>query len=146
MPISRHARLIRTAISPRLAIRIFFTEDFYCNRLQRDVAVLLGRILVALGLETLERRHELPPRLSRLNHFVDEAAARGHERAGKLLTEFLHLFPPPPRRIGRRVELALVENIDRALGPHHGELSGGPRVIEIGANVLAGHDAVGAAV
>ena len=44
------------------------------------------------------------------------------------------------------VELAFVDDVDRTLGPHDGDLGGGPCEIEVGAQVLRAHHAVGAAV
>ena len=59
---SRQARMMRTAISPRFAIRILFTARSDASR-AGDVAVLLGRVLVALGLERGERGNQLRARL-----------------------------------------------------------------------------------
>ena len=42
--------------------------------LQRDVAVLLRRILIPLGVERVQRANQLGARFSRQNHFIDEAA------------------------------------------------------------------------
>ena len=49
-------------------------------------------------------------------------------------------------RIGGRLDLALIKNVDRALRSHHRDLRRRPRVVEVGADVLARHDAVRAAV
>ncbi len=46
----------------------------------------------------------------------------------------------------RRRELALVEDVDGALGPHHRDLRRRTRVVEVRADVLARHHAVGPAV
>src|SRR5262249_58497232 len=49
-------------------------------------------------------------------------------------------------RLRRALELAAVNNVDRAFRSHHRDFSSGPGVIRVGADMLAGHDAVGAAV
>src|SRR5437867_2906698 len=116
------------------------------DRLQRNVSVLLRRIPVALVLKVAQRRDQLRPRLPRADHFVQEPSARSDVGVGELLAELPHLLRPDGRRVRRRVELALIKNVHGALGAHHRELGCRPRVIEIGANVLARHHAVRAAV
>src|SRR5690242_3188072 len=67
-PISRQARAMRTAISPRFAIRIFFTRGSYfrseegaspCDISEGDVAVFLGGILIAFVLQVPKGGNEL---------------------------------------------------------------------------------------
>jgi len=53
--------------------------------LQRDVPVLLRRVLVALGVQRRERGDQAAARGARLDHLVQEAAGRGHERVRQLL-------------------------------------------------------------
>ena len=43
-------------------------------------------------------------------------------------------------------QLAPVDDVDRALRAHHGDLGGGPGEVDVGADVLRAHDAVRAAV
>src|SRR5204863_9442383 len=105
--------------------------------LERNVFVLLRRIPVALVLKVAQRRDQLRPRLPRTDDFVQKPSARRDVGVGELLAELPHLLRPDRRRIRRRVELALIKNVHGALGAHHRELGGRPRVIEIGANVLA---------
>ena len=117
-PISRHARMIRTAISPRLAIRTFtiaachrrrclrsVPEPWAADRAaagsERDVAVLLRRILVALGLEVASAAISLARVWRGLDHFVDEAARGGDVRVGELLAELRDALGAEPRP-GRR--------------------------------------------
>ena len=50
------------------------------------------------------------------------------------------------RRIAGAIELALVEDVHRALRAHHRDLGRRPREVDVGADVLARHDAVRAAV
>src|SRR4030095_1901014 len=72
-PISRHARMTRTAISPRLAIRTFITP----RASQRNVAVFLRRVAVALVGAARERRNQLPARGAGLGDLVDQAPGGG---------------------------------------------------------------------
>src|SRR5262245_64841848 len=85
MPSSRSARITRTAISPRLATRTRrnggFSEDS-----ERDVAMLLRRVLVALVGEHLERGDETRARVLGLDDLVDVAELGRLERVGELLT------------------------------------------------------------
>src|SRR5258706_10496791 len=83
---SRHARMIRTAISPRLAISTrrnggpSLRKDVVRVRAaaasERDVAMLLSWVRVALVRQQLERRDEAGSRLGRTDHRVDVAARR----------------------------------------------------------------------
>src|SRR3982751_5429441 len=72
---------------------------------ERDISVLLRRILVALRFEAPQRGNELAPRLARLNHLVDESAASGYVRAGELLAILGHLLGAQGGRVARGVEL-----------------------------------------
>src|SRR6478672_8567108 len=79
MPRSRQARMMRTAISPRLATRtrrngLSLRKDRSGS--ERDVAMLLPRVGVALVGEDLEGADEPRPRLAREDHLVDVAARR----------------------------------------------------------------------
>ncbi len=62
------------------------------------------------------------------------------------MTKLVDLAGTRGHRIARRVELALVENVHGAFRSHHRDLRGRPRVVEVGPNVLARHDAIRAAV
>src|SRR5688500_17594179 len=98
-PSSRHARMIRTAISPRLATRTrrkgrsprdaiaasravsrpgagpaSLRKDGALPDLERDVPMLLSRIGVALRGKRLEACDEPRPRLGRADDVVDIAA------------------------------------------------------------------------
>ncbi len=69
-PSSRHARMTRTAISPRLAIRTFGAAH------NGMLPCFLGGLLVALVVAAGERGDELRARRARLDDLVDEAARR----------------------------------------------------------------------
>src|SRR5438132_12983559 len=112
---------MRTAISPRLAMRIFFTgtDSFYFGGVrftpehdvlegpasagphapssERDVPMLLRRVLIALVFEVLESGNQLATRLSGMNHFVQEAARGGDVRIRELRAELLDFLRSRPR-------------------------------------------------
>src|SRR5512143_2507308 len=96
MPISWQARMIRTAISPRLATRTrrkggeemspvggpSLRKDV--ARSERDVAMLLSGVDVTLVGQDLEGANDSRPRLGRTDDVVDVAAGRGDVRVGEL--------------------------------------------------------------
>src|SRR5712691_11848070 len=57
--------------------------------LERDVVVLLPRVLKLFAAQHGEGASEAPPRRPRQDHVVDEAAARRDERVGEFLAIFL---------------------------------------------------------
>src|SRR2546422_11754137 len=79
MPSSRRARLPRPAISPRWAT----STRRKSGRSERDVAMLLRRVLVALVLQHLERPDESRAGVLGLDHLVDVAELGGLERVGE---------------------------------------------------------------
>ena len=68
------------------------------------------------------------------------------ERVRELLAELGDELRAQRRRIGRLRQLAPVEDVHRALRPHHRDLGRRIRVVEVRADVLARHHAVRAAV
>src|ERR1700683_1917154 len=101
--------MMRTAISPRLAMRTFFNWILATILAsQRIVSVFFGGIPVALVLEILERRDQLPPRLPRMDHLVHEAAPRRNVRVRELRPELRHLLGARLHRIVGRVQLPLI--------------------------------------
>src|SRR4051812_8585509 len=56
-------------------------------RSERDIAVLLRRVLVAFAIENGERGNEFLARLPGANHFVDEPARGSGVGIGELLLE-----------------------------------------------------------
>ena len=90
--------------------------------LQRDVSVLLWRILVALALKTAQGGNQLGPGHVRLDDLIDIAATGGHERISQLVAELGHLLGPQRIRVLGSVELTLIENVHRAFRPHHRDL------------------------
>src|SRR2546426_7043524 len=82
MPSSRQARMTRTAISPRFATRIRLKSGPEA-RSERDVAMLLGRVPVALVLQHLERPDQARARVGGLEDLVDVAELGGLVRVGE---------------------------------------------------------------
>src|SRR6185369_15265713 len=66
----------RTSVIPRYTSSAHAPDDpstrAPVNPSERDVAVFLWRIAIALGVERLEARNELGARGPRLDHFIDE--------------------------------------------------------------------------
>src|SRR5262249_50731654 len=112
------------------------------SRLKGDIPVFFGRVLYPFGVEVAQRGDQLAAGLARLDHFVEKSAACGDVRVRELLAELVHLFGAHRRRIPGSVELALIQNVDRTVRPHHGELGGRPGVVEVGPDLLARHHAL----
>src|SRR5207247_10824444 len=99
--------------------RINTTPVSGCQRcLERNVALFLLRVLIALVIQMFERRDQLSSRLARINNLVDKAAAGGNIRVRELLAELLHSFGSSGGPIRRAIELALVQDVHGPLGPH----------------------------
>src|ERR1044072_8361586 len=114
--------------------------------LERDVAVLLRRVRVALVLQEFERAYEFRARLRRLDDLVNEAALGCDVRVGELLLELGDACAARGLHVGSLRKLAPVEDADRAFRAPHGDLGGRPGKVNVRAYVLRGHDAVCAAV
>src|SRR5690349_4545101 len=141
MPASRQPRITRTAISPRLA-----TSTRRIGRLEGDVAMLLGRVLIALVANHLQRGDELGAGLRRLDDLVDVSTGGCNVRIGQTLA-ILGLESPTFRvRIGRIGQLVAEDDVDRALHAHDRDLRRWPGVVDVATDVLATHDVIGAAV
>ncbi len=108
--------------------------------------MLLGRIPIALGLEVCQGQDQLPASVTWPNHLIDEASRSRHPRIGEPLAKFGDALGALRRRIRRLIQLAFVKDIDRRVRAHDRNFRGRPCVVEIGADVLACHHAVGAAV
>src|SRR5689334_23804544 len=98
MPISRQARITRSAISPRLATRILVN----IAPLEGDVAVFLRRIAIALRAERVERVDQTGSRVARIDDVVEVAATGRDVRMGEHAAILLDL------RIRRRGGIAAV--------------------------------------
>src|SRR5579863_6408322 len=84
------------------------------DRSQRNIPMLLRRILVPLPLQHGQRLNQFLPRLPRLDDRVHEPTIRRDIRIREPITELLNLLAPHFLPIRRRVQLALVDNIHRA--------------------------------
>lgn len=78
----------------------------------------------------------------RHDHLVYEASLGGDEGIG----EALFVFFRPGRDLRGIAEFGTVENLGRALGAHHGDLSRRPGVVHVGSDVFGRHDVIGAAI
>src|SRR4051812_41520698 len=98
MPISRQARITRRAISPRFAIRTFLNIKSRSLALlgmtpsQRDVPVLLGRVLVPLVTQRLERVDQAGASVARIDDVDHIAAGSRHVWIRELLRVLVHLL------------------------------------------------------
>src|SRR5512134_3600081 len=90
MPSSRQARMMRTAISPRLAMSTLVTFDIGPQttngrrRSQWNIPVFLLGVDVALVGQQLEAVDQARARLARFDHVVDVAARGGDVWVGEL--------------------------------------------------------------
>ena len=103
---------------------------------------------VALVFEGAQGGDELGAGLRGLDDGVDVAALGGDVGIGEALAEIVDFFAAQLFAVGfgGAVDFALVDDIDRAFRAHHGDFRGGPGEIDVGADVLGGHDAIRAAI
>src|SRR5258708_31438110 len=120
--------MIRTAISPRLAIRTRLNINLPCRiytestrseliaprpgllRLQWNISMLARRILFTLVLQCSQRAHQPGTRIARHDHFIDITKLGGLERIGESLAIVLDQL-----RAFRGLQFVTVQNIDRLL-------------------------------
>src|SRR5947199_8944685 len=114
MPSSRQARMTRTAISPRFATRMRVKG----GRSEWDVAMLLGRVPVALVLQHLERADQARAGVGWLDDVVDVAELGGLVRVG----EGAPVVGDQALALGggvlRPLDLVAEDDVDGAVGPH----------------------------
>ena len=107
-----------------------------------------GGRLLALGAQLTQTPHDVAAGLGRHDHRVDIAAfgrgVRVEQRVLVLLDELRAQLLALLVGFDRR-ERAAVQDVDRALRAHDGDLGGGPGEVEVGAQVLGAHDVVRAA-
>src|SRR4051794_27304343 len=124
MPSSRQARSTRTAISPRFATSTRRKIDAAeppgvgGGESERDVAMLLRRVLLALVLEDLERADDLRSRLLRLDDLVDVAELGGLERIRERAPVLGDEAAPLAVRVLRPLELIPEDDVDRPFRAH----------------------------
>ena len=108
--------------------------------------MLLGGEDVALVLDEVEGADEAAAGRPGEDDVVDVALLRGDVGVGEELLVLLDLRLARRDGVGALRQLAAVEDVDRAFRAHDGDLGRRPGVVEVGPDVLGGHDAVGAAV
>ena len=108
--------------------------------------MLLARHRIDLVFQHTKRRNHARARFVRFDHIVHVATLGSDERVGEAFAELVHLLLPHRSLIGGCDQLPAIDNVDRTLRPHDGDFSGGPRQINVGAQVLGAHHAIGAAV
>src|SRR6266436_7195493 len=115
---------------------------------QRDVSVLFFGVGVALGFQGAEGGDDSGAGGGGLDYGVDVAALGGDEGVGEAVAELVDFFAAQGFALGFRnfFQFTFVDDVDGAFGAHHSDFRGGPGEISVGANVLGGHDAIGAAV
>src|SRR6266850_1661620 len=92
MSSSRQARAMRTAISPRLAMRMRLNMDQAVGAqhaaplpLQWNISMLLRWIVVLFIFKHFKRADQRRPRVLGINHRIDVARLRGFEGVGESL-------------------------------------------------------------
>merc|ERR1711907_853047 len=109
--------------------------------LQGDVAVLLPRVALRLALQHLQVLADTQSCGAGLDNVVNKASAGRGEWVGEsrhiLILALLQSL---------RVLLAAIDDGHGTLGAHDSNLSCGPGVVDVTAQVLAAHDIVGTAV
>src|SRR5271157_255186 len=108
--------------------------------------MLLGRVLVALVLQHIERLNQLAARVSGTNYRVEIAALGGNVRIGEAFAELLDLGSAIGIRVWGLLDFVPIDDVYRAFRSHHRDFGRRPGVIHVGANVLGRHDAIRAAV
>src|SRR3546814_866420 len=113
MPMRRAVLMIRQAISPRLAIRIFLNmpQSLPAPRSERNVVVLLPRVLELLVAQHGEGPADAAAGVARLDDVVEIAARCRHEGVGELL----------PVLLGARLDLRGVAQVARSDGRRVGQ-------------------------
>src|SRR5215211_7680796 len=113
---------------------------------KRDVSVLAGRPVGALGTDHLEGLDQVRSRLARVYDIVDKAhLCRDHRVVELLFVVFDELLASRIRVFCLR-DLAPEDDADRRTRSHHRDLTRGPRDVHVGPDVLGAHDVVGPAV
>ena len=70
------------------------------------------------------------------DHVVDVASLGGRVRVGEARLVVLHQLLAALLGGGAAGDVAAVDDVDGALGPHHGDLRGRPGEVEVGEHVL----------
>src|SRR2546426_6021700 len=116
--------MTRTAISPRFATRMRLKSGREAGS-EWDVAMLLGRVPVALVLQHLERADQARARVGGLDDLVDVAELGGHVRVGEGVPVLGDQALALGGGILRPLDLVAEDDVDGAVGPHDRDLGGG---------------------
>src|SRR4051812_10995750 len=88
------------------------TAELTCESVsERNVAVLLGGVRIALGLQHAQSGNQFRPSELRLDDFINETQLSGDVRIGKLLTKFPRLFLPQTFAVRCCRNFLSVENV-----------------------------------
>ncbi len=99
-----------------------------------------------LILQDGEATDELTTRLLRQDDFIDEAALRGPVGVGEFVGVFGFFFGELGGGVVGGFNLAAEDDLTGAFGAHDGDLSAGPGVVKVSADVLGVHYVVSAAI
>ena len=95
-----------------------------------------------LVAQHLERAGDALARRMRHDHLVDIAALGRHERIGEARLIFVDALLD----LVGVAELGAIDDLDRALGAHHRDLGRRPGIVDVAADMLRGHNVIGAAI
>ena len=95
--------------------------------LERNIVMLLPRVLQLLVPQLPETQRNPFARRMRVDHLVDEAFARGHERVGEAVFIFLGALGD----LFGVTDVGAEDDLHRALGTHHRDFGGRPGVVEV---------------
>ena len=108
--------------------------------------MLLGRQGLAFAAQQTQSTNHLGPGLVWVNDLVDVTAFGGCVRVRELVFVFVQQLSAQRLWILGFPKLLAVKQVHRALGAHYGDLSGRPRQVYVGSQVLGTHNDVRAAV
>ena len=108
--------------------------------------MFLLRPQFALAVQGFERQREVPTRFGRLDDFVDETPSGRHIRIGECLSILFDQFLAARDLVVRGLDFMAEHDFGRALRAHHRHFRCRPREHAIGAQSLAAHGQVRAAV
>src|SRR6059036_2867676 len=117
MPSSRQARMTRTAISPRFATRMRLKSARKAGS-EWNVAMLLGRVPVALVLQHRERADETRAGVGGLDDLVDVAELGGLVRVGEGAPVVGHQALALGGGVLRPLDLVAEDDVDSAVRAH----------------------------
>src|SRR5258708_14242385 len=106
------------------------------SALQRNIPMLLRRILIPLSLQHSQRLDQLLTRLARLDNCIHKSAISRHVGIRQPLAKFFNLFLANRFAIFSALQFAVVDDIPRAFRPHHRNFGARPGIVHVRADVL----------